>query len=66
MGREGLGCGIEFQGVYDHLHTNRFLNDQDLSFVYLADNKLTLQEFLEDIEAQTNLGRLTFQIYKYN
>lgn len=66
LGSEGVGCGIEFQGLYDSDHLKRFIDDPLRCMIYIAENKITLDSFLLDIESKTNLVRETYQIYKYN
>lgn len=66
IGREGVGFGVDFWGVYDSMHAKRFLDNKDLCMLYLAEKKMTLEKFLEEIESRTNLRREAYQIYKYN
>lgn len=66
LGTTGVGCGVEFKGIYDRSSTSRFMDQPELSMVYLAQNTLTLESFLEDLESRTNLRRDTYQIYKYS
>ena len=66
LGSSGAGCGIEYQGRWDSDHLPRFIEDQSRCMIYIAENRMTLDSFLLDIESKINLIRETYQIYKYN
>ena len=61
----GAGPGINNVGNFDIRSVSAFKQDSKKCFSYLLNNKTTLENFMKEIETQTNLERFTYQIYKY-